>query len=126
MRLAVGDCCFGARWCVASADTMGRVHGGSCRRSSATVRSRYELCFDKPNDGVARAEYLSEPFYAIILEDRGALQPDGGGATARANSVCEEQGVFGAVLLRRGRRREYCLHKCRKRTSGFLAVYAGA
>ena len=28
----------------------------------------HELCFEKPRDGVARVEYLSEPFYAVILK----------------------------------------------------------
>ena len=28
----------------------------------------HELCFETPKDGVARAEYLSESFYAVILK----------------------------------------------------------
>jgi hypothetical protein len=28
----------------------------------------HELCFERPRDGLARTEYLSETFYAIILK----------------------------------------------------------
>lgn len=28
----------------------------------------HELCFERPRDGLARAEYMSEPFYAVILK----------------------------------------------------------
>ncbi len=28
----------------------------------------HELCFERPKDGQARVEYLSEPFYAVILK----------------------------------------------------------
>src|SRR5215813_7760110 len=28
----------------------------------------HELCFERPRDGLARTEYLSEPFYAVILK----------------------------------------------------------
>jgi hypothetical protein len=48
------------------ADSQGRVHsepGASCRGFKP-----HHLCFNLPDDGVARAEYSSEPFYAVILK----------------------------------------------------------
>lgn len=51
---------------IAFADTQGKVHpdpGASCQDFKS-----YHLCFDLPNDGIARREYFSEPFYAIILK----------------------------------------------------------
>lgn len=51
---------------VAFADTQGKVHpepAASCQGFKP-----HHLCFDLPNDGIARGEYFSEPFYAIILK----------------------------------------------------------
>lgn len=51
---------------VAFADTQGKVHPeptASCKGFKP-----HHLCFDLPDDGVARAEYFSAPFYAIILK----------------------------------------------------------
>ena len=51
---------------MASADTLGRVlpdPAAVCEGAKP-----HELCFEKPKDEIARAEYLSEPFYAIILK----------------------------------------------------------
>ena len=50
---------------VASADTQGRVQGDP---NVACGFKPHELCFQTPQDGVARAEYYSEPFYAVILK----------------------------------------------------------
>ena len=49
----------------ASADTTGKVHpdpGSACAGFKP-----HQLCFETPKDGIARAEYRSEPFYAVIL-----------------------------------------------------------
>lgn len=51
---------------VSSADALGKVQGDP--RVACEVAKPHELCFAKPSDGVARAEYLSEPFYAVILK----------------------------------------------------------
>ena len=51
---------------LAYADTQGKVHpepAASCQGFKPQ-----HLCFDVPNDGVARAEYSSESFYAVILK----------------------------------------------------------
>jgi len=51
---------------VALADTQGKVHpepAALCRGFKP-----HHLCFDVPTDGIARAEYFSEPFYAVVLK----------------------------------------------------------
>src|SRR5262249_11519584 len=50
----------------AFADSQGKVQPDpqkSCRGFKP-----HELCFERPRDGLARTEYLSEPFYAVILK----------------------------------------------------------
>lgn len=47
-------------------DTLGKVQGDP--RVACEGAKPHELCFARPTDGVARAEYLSEPFYAVILK----------------------------------------------------------
>jgi hypothetical protein len=53
---------------VASAHAQGRVEPNPANACSDGNFKSHELCFKTPGDGVARAEYLSEPFYAIILK----------------------------------------------------------
>lgn len=51
---------------VVYADTQGKVHpepAASCQGFKP-----HHLCFDVPNDGIARGDYFSEPFYATILK----------------------------------------------------------
>lgn len=50
----------------ALADTQGKVHPGPT--ASCKGFKPHHLCFDMPADGIARAEYFSVPFYAIILK----------------------------------------------------------
>lgn len=50
----------------AFADTQGKVHAEPS--ASCEGFKPHHLCFDMPTDGVARAEYFSVPFYAIILK----------------------------------------------------------
>lgn len=50
----------------AFADTQGKVHPEPA--ASCEGFKPHNLCFDMPADGVARAEYFSVPFYAIILK----------------------------------------------------------
>jgi|SRR6187549_642499 hypothetical protein len=44
----------------------GQVHGDPAQ--PLPQFKSYELPFEMPTDGVARAEFRSEPFYAVILE----------------------------------------------------------
>ena len=107
---------------VASADTTGRVQADP---SVACADFKpHELCFEKPKDGIARAEYLSEPFYAVILR-----------TTARCSLTEAER--LQAQALFPGRKvfatRFYCGEDIEENISytnvdekyGFLAVYAG-
>jgi hypothetical protein len=106
----------------ASADTLGRVQPDP---SVACADFKpHELCFAKPKDGIARAEYLSEPFYAIILR-----------TTARCSLTEAER--LQAQALFPGRKvfatRFYCGEDIEENISytnvdekyGFLAVHAG-
>jgi hypothetical protein len=53
---------------IASADGQGKVQPDPARSCSDRRFKPHELCFETPKDGLARAEYLSERFYAIILK----------------------------------------------------------
>jgi hypothetical protein len=107
---------------VASADTLGRVQPDP--KVACADFKPHELCFAKPKDGVARAEYLSEPFYAVILR-----------TTARCSLTEAER--LQAQALFPGRKvfatRFYCGEDIEENISytnvdekyGFLAVHAG-
>lgn len=65
MRLPVALCALvlsGA----ASADTTGKIHPPTSPVCAAF--KPHELCFETPKDEIARAEYYSEPFYAVMLK----------------------------------------------------------
>jgi hypothetical protein len=51
---------------VAAADTQGRVLPAPA--ASCEAFKPHQLCFELPSDGLARDEYFSKPFYAIILK----------------------------------------------------------
>jgi hypothetical protein len=53
---------------IAWADTLGKVRSDPANSCSDRGFKPHELCFEIPRDEIARAEYLSEPFYAIILK----------------------------------------------------------
>jgi hypothetical protein len=107
---------------IASADSLGRIQpdpGVACENTKP-----YELCFGKPTDGVARAEFLSEPFYAILLK------------TAARCSVTEKERLAVQALFPRSKvfsTRFYCEEDVEENISytnvdekvGFIAVYAG-
>jgi hypothetical protein len=107
---------------VASADTLGRVLPDPAAVCDAA--KPYELCFEKPKDGIARAAYLSEPFYAVILK------------TAARCSVTESERLETQALFPRHKvfsSRFYCGEDVEENIAytsvdekyGFLAVYAG-
>lgn len=108
---------------VASADTQGKVQPDP--RKSCTGAKPHELCFAKPNDGVARAEYLSMPFYAVMLK------------TAPRCSIGETERVQVQALFPRSKvfsERFECDDNIEENISytnvdpafSFLAVHAGA
>jgi len=85
----------------------------------------HELSFRTPDDGVARAEYRSEPFYAVILR------------TARPCSVTEKERIEVQALLPGNKvfstrfgcgdnPEENINYTNVNREFGFIAVHAGA
>lgn len=84
----------------------------------------HELCFERPGDGLARAEYLSESFYAVILK------------TTERCIVTEEERLQAQALFPRSKvfsPRFQCDENIEENITytnvdikfGFLAVYAG-
>jgi hypothetical protein len=53
---------------IAAARAEGKVHANPATACGYGNFKPHELCFQIPGDGVARAEVLSETFYAVILK----------------------------------------------------------
>ena len=109
---------------IASADAQGKVQPDPARSCSDRGFKPHELCFETPKDEIARAEYLSEPFYAIILK------------TAERCTISEKERLQTQSLFPRAKvfsMRFYCGENIEENISytnvndkfGFLAVYAG-
>lgn len=105
---------------VASADTQGKVLPDPA--ASCEAFQPHQLCFETPNDETARAEYFSEPFYAVILktaercgipeEERLEIQASFPGSKVfSVRFECEEE--------------EFIRYTNVNDKFGFLAVYAG-
>ncbi|HWA38699.1 MAG TPA: hypothetical protein VG873_12605 [Burkholderiales bacterium] len=108
----------------ASADTQGKIQPDPASPCGDGDFKRHELCFGTPKDGIARAEYLSEPFYAVILK------------TAERCAIAEEERLQAQALFPRDKvfsMRFQCDDDIEEKISytnvndrfGFLAVYAG-
>ena len=109
---------------IASADAQGKVRPDPAKSCSDSGFKPHELCFEVPKDQIARAEYLSESFYAIILE------------TAERCTISEEERLQAQKLFPHTKvfsMRFYCDENIEEIISytnvndkfGFLAVYAG-
>jgi hypothetical protein len=107
----------------AFADSQGKVQPDPKR--SCPGFKPHELCFETPKDGIARVEYLSEPFYAVILK------------TTEPCAVTEEERLQAQALFPRSKvfsMRFQCEDNIEENISytnvdakfGFLAVHAGA
>src|SRR5512145_31260 len=109
----------------AGADSQGKVHPDPTDPKKACRGFKpHELCFETPKDGVARVEYLSQPFYAVILK------------TTEPCSVTEEERLQAQALFPRSKVFSMRL-QCGDNTEenidytnvdskfGFIAVYAG-
>jgi len=109
-------------WGVAPAYAQGRVLPDPA--ASCKAFKPHQLCFETPNDGIARAEYSSEPFYAVILK------------TAARCSIPEKerlqtQGLFPGSKVFSTRfecddMEEFIRYTNVNDKFGFLAVHAGA
>ena len=109
---------------VASAVAQGKVQSDPAAPCSNGDFKPHELCFETPRDGVARAEYLSEPFYAVILK------------TTEPCTITEDERVQTQKLFARHKvfsMRFYCDENIEENISytnvndkfGFIAVFAG-
>jgi hypothetical protein len=109
---------------VALGDTQGKVQPDPAAPCASGTFKPHELCFQIPTDGIARAEYLSETFYAVILKtaDRCSIAE---------NERLEIQGLFPASKV--FSMRFMCDDDVEENIGytnvndkyGFLAVYAG-
>lgn len=109
---------------IAPAHSQGAVESNPAKACSDGNFKSHELCFKTPGDGVARAELLSESFYAIILKtaERCTITED---ERLQAQKRFPETKVFSM--------RFYCDDNIEENISytnvnekfGFLAVYAG-
>lgn len=109
----------------AFADSQGKVQPDPTDSKKACRDFKpHELCFERPKDDMARTEYLSEPFYAVILK-----------TTERCN-VTEEERLQAQALFPRSKvfsMRFQCDENVEENISytnvdgkfGFLAVHAG-
>jgi hypothetical protein len=107
-----------------SAAAPGKVHPDPKGPCTGESFKPHELCFETPKDEVARAEFLSETFYAIILK------------TAEPCTITEEERLKVQELFPTHKvvsMRFYCDENVEENISytnvndkfGFLAVYAG-
>jgi hypothetical protein len=109
----------------AFADSQGKVQSDPTAPKKACQGFKpHELCFEKPRDGLARTEYLSEPFYAVILK------------TTEPCTVAEEERLQARALFPRSKvfsMRFQCDDNIEENITytnvdakfGFLAVHAG-
>jgi hypothetical protein len=109
----------------AFADSRGKVQPDPTDPNKACQGFKpHELCFERPWDGLARVEYLSEPFYAVILK------------TTEPCIVTEEERLQVQALFPRSKvfsLRFQCDEKIEENITysnvdvkfGFLAVHAG-
>ena len=109
---------------IASACAQGRVEPNPANACSDGNFKSHELCFKTAGDGVARAETLSESFYAVIL------------TTAERCTITEDERLEAQKRFPQSKvfsMRFYCDDNIEENISytnvndkfGFLAVYAG-
>src|SRR5262245_25552109 len=109
---------------IASADTVGKIQPDPTKPCVEASFKPHELCFATPKDEIARAEYLSESFYAVMLK------------TAEKCTITEAERAETQKLFPRNKvfsMRFYCDENIEENISytnvndkfGFLAVYAG-
>jgi hypothetical protein len=84
----------------------------------------YELPFVLPTDGVARAEFRSEPFYAVILETFPACF-DTEAARARVQALYPRNKVFATRFGCQDGEPERIDYTNVARNWGFMAIFAG-
>ena len=100
----------------------GQVQGDPAR--SLPGFKPYELPFEMPKDGVARAEFRSEPFYAVMLE---TFPPcfDTESARARVQAKFPANKVFATRFGCQDGEPERIDYTNVARNWGFMAIFAG-
>ena len=109
---------------IGSADAQGKVQPDPAQSCRDRGFKPHELCFETPKDQMARAEYLSEPFYAVMLK------------TADRCTISEKERLQTQGLFPRAKvfsMRFQCDENVEENISytnvndkfGFIAVYAG-
>jgi hypothetical protein len=109
---------------ITAAHAEGKVHANPATPCSPGDFKPHELCFEIPNDGVARAEVLSETFYAVILKttERCVITED---ERLRVQALFPENKVFSMRFNCDDDIEENVSYTNVNDKFGFLAVYAG-
>jgi hypothetical protein len=109
---------------IAAAHAQGKVEPDPANSCTGGDFKPHELCFQTPQDGIARAEFLSESFYAIVLK------------SAERCTITEDERIEVQTLFPRNKvfsMRFQCDDDIEENISytnvndkfGFLAIYAG-
>jgi hypothetical protein len=107
----------------AFADTQGRVQGDPSVVCEGF--KPHELCFALPTDGIARAEYRSVPFYAVVLKSAARCsipEPE----RLRVQAMFPRNKVFSLKFGCGDDVEEDITYTNVNLAYGFLAVYAGS
>ena len=109
---------------IASAHSQGAVESNPAKACSDDDFKSHELCFQTPRDGVARAELLSESFYAVILKtaERCTITED---ERLQTQKHFPETKVFSMRFNCDDNIEENISYTNINDKFGFLAVYAG-
>jgi hypothetical protein len=109
---------------IASAYAQGKVHPDPAKPCSNGSFKPHELCFETPKDEIARAEYLSESFYAIILKtaERCTISEE---ERLKTQSLFPQTKVFSMRFSCGENIEENIRYTNVNDNVGFLAVYAG-
>ena len=110
----------------AVADSQGKVQPDPTAPTKACQGFKpHELCFERPGDGVARTEYLSEPFYAVILKttERCVVTEE---ERLKAQALFPRSKVFSVRFQCDDNIEENITYTNVDSKFGFLAVHAGS
>jgi hypothetical protein len=109
---------------ITAAQAEGKVHANPGTPCSQGDFKPHELCFELPRDGVARAEVLSETFYAVILKttERCVITED---ERLQVQSLFPGSKVFSMRFNCEDDVEENVSYTNVNDKFGFLAVYAG-
>ena len=109
---------------IASAHAQGKVEPNPANVCSDGDFKSHELCFKTPGDGIARAETLSESFYAVILmtAERCTITED---ERLEAQKRFPQTKVFSMRFFCDDNIEENVSYTNVNDKFGFLAVYAG-